>query len=179
VPEDLEPLEPSPDAALDPAETLHQRPARRGLLYGLLATLLLATLGLQLAWQNRAALSERFPALEPICDYVECRPSVVRAPERFRVLQRALTPTDNIPGSLTLSATIRNDADTAQPLPDMQLSLLDNDGAVVVRRRLSPADYLFPPPPADRLIAPGEVFTISLDFSDPGYLATGFMIGFL
>ena len=90
-----------------------------------------------------------------------------------------MAPTADTPGSLTLNATIRNDAEYAQPLPDMQLSLLDTDGAVLVRRRLSPADYLFPPPPADRLVAPGEVFTISLDFADPGYLATGFMIDFL
>ena len=74
---------------------------------------------------------------------------------------------------------IRNDAENAQPLPDIQLSLLDNNGGVLVRRRLTPGDYLFPAPPKEKLVTPGEVVTITLDFEDPGHLATGFVIGFL
>jgi hypothetical protein len=74
---------------------------------------------------------------------------------------------------------VRNEAETAQPLPDIQLSLLDTNGSVMIRRRLAPGEYMFPPPPKDRLVAAGEVVTIDLDFKDPGYLATGFTIDFL
>jgi hypothetical protein len=145
----------------------------------LAALLLLSGLGLQLAWQYRADLLKAFPALQPLCDRIGCLPGVVRAPDRFSVVQRDIQPTANETGSLTLSAMIRNDAETAQPLPDIQLSLLDNNGGVLVRRRLMPDDYLFPAPPKEKVVTPGEVITITLDFEDPGYLATGFSIGFL
>lgn len=179
IPDDLEPLQPTGEGALDVLDTLYERRSRRGLVYGTLAFLLTAALGLQLAWQYRAELLQRFPVLEPLCQYVECRPSVVHAPERFRVLHRDIGPTPNEPGSLTLRMRIRNDADTAQPLPDIQLSLIDSNGSVVIRRRLAPREYLFPAPPKETLVAPGEVITIDLDFKDPGYLATGFEITFL
>ena len=179
VPDDLEPLQPSPDLALDVVDTLYEKRSRRGLFYGLLAALLATGLGLQLAWQYRADLLKQFPALQPLCERIGCHPGVVRAPDKFSILQRGIKPTANETGSLTLSARIRNDAENAQPLPDIQLSLLDNNGGVLVRRRLTPDDYLFPAPPKEKLVTPGEVVTITLDFEDPGLLATGFVIGFL
>ena len=179
IPNDLEPLQPSPDAALDVEQTLFEKPSRRGAIYTTVALLLAVSLGLQFAWQNREALVERFPQLQPLCDRLACIETTVIEPSAFRILQREMRPADNQPDSLNLSARFRNDAGAAQPLPDIQLSLLNNNGDVLIRRRLAPRDYLFPPPPADRLIAPGEVLTISIDFKDPGYLATGFVIDFL
>jgi hypothetical protein len=38
---------------------------------------------------------------------------------------------------------------------------------------------MYPPPSNERVVAAGEVLTIELDFEDPGYLATGFVIDFL
>jgi predicted Zn finger-like uncharacterized protein len=179
VPEGLAPLQPSPEAAVDVTETLYEKRSIRGPLYTAIALLLATGLGLQLAWQHREDLLRQYPQLEPICDWLGCIADQVRAPDKLRILQREMRAADNQPGSLNLSADFRNDAELPQPLPDIQLSLLDNDGRVLVRRRLVPADYLYPPPPSDRVIGPGEVITISIDFKDPGYLATGFMIDFL
>lgn len=179
VPDNLEPIEPTGDGTVDVLDTLYEKRSWRGFFYGLLALMLAAGLGLQLAWQYRAELLDRFPVLEPACRYIECRPSVVRAPDKFRVLDRELGPTANEPGSLTLRMRIRNEAETSQPLPDIQLSLLDTNGSVMIRRRLAPDEYMYPAPPKDRLVAVGEVVTIDLDFKDPGYLATGFTIDFL
>jgi hypothetical protein len=178
VPDDLESLEPSPDAALDVTETLSDRRPPRRIVYGALALMLSIALGGQLAWQFRVSLLDHFPQLKPLCDRLNCVATEVHAPERLRILQREMRPAPNQPGSLNLSARFRNEAGAAQPLPDIQLSLLDNNGIVLIRRRLSPRDYLYPPPPADRLIAPGEVITINIDFKDPGYAATGFVIDF-
>ena len=66
----------------------------------------------------------------------------------------------------------------AQHFPDIQLSLIDNNGAVLIRRRLSPREYLYPPPSDDRVLQPGEVLTIEIDFEDPGHIASGFTIDF-
>jgi len=179
IPDDLEPLQPTGDGTVDVLDTLYEKKSRHGLVYGTLALLLTAALGLQLAWQYRVELLQRFPELAPLCRHIECRPSVTRAPERFRVLQRDLSPTPNEPGSLTLHMQMRNEADNAQPFPDIQLSLVDTNGSVVIRRRLAPREYLFPPPRDETLVAAGEVVTIDLDFKDPGYIVTGFTIDFL
>ncbi len=178
VPDDLKPLEPSADGAIDVVDTLYEKPSYRGLIYGSLATLLIGALALQLAWQYRGELLHRFPQLEVACNYLPCRPKVVHEPDSYRVLQREIAPTANEAGSLTLNATIRNDAEIAQHLPDIQLSLIDNNGAAIIRRRLAPREYLYPPPPDDRLLQPGEVFTIEIDFEDPGHIASGFTIDF-
>ena len=179
VPENLEPLEPSPDVALDVTDTLYEKKSRRGFFYGLIAVILITGLGLQLAWQQRKELLAEYPFLQPLCEHIECIPDVIHAPDKISILQRDIRPTANVPGSLTLSAKMRNDADTAQALPDIHLSLVDNNGAILIRRRLSPTDYLFPTPPPEKVIAPGEVVTIKLDFEDPGYQASGFVIDFL
>ena len=179
VPENLQPLQASPDAALDIADTLYEKPNYRSLIYGWLVVILTFALGLQLAWQHRLDLLARFPQLQPLCDKLACEPKLVHAPNEFQVLSRNIKPAANEPGALTLSATVRNAADAAQVLPDIQLSLLDNNGAVLIRRRLAPSEYLFPPPSEGRRLNPGEVITINVDFKDPGYLATGFMIDFL
>jgi len=179
VPDSLEPLQASTDQALDVDELLCEPSSGPRIIVTLIAGLLLLALGAQLAWQQRGTLLQRFPVLGPFCNYIECLPTVIHAPDEFRVLQRSIEPTANAPGSLTLSVRVRNDADIAQTLPEIQLSLLDNNGTVLIRRRLSPADYQFPPPPDSALVNPDEVFTIDLDFEDPGNPATGFIIDFL
>ena len=71
---------------------------------GCLAVLLATGLGLQLAWQYREDLLKQFPALQPLCERIGCRPGVVHAPDKFSILQRDIKPTANETGSLTLSA---------------------------------------------------------------------------
>ena len=70
VPQDLEPIEPSPDDVQDIAATLHEKKSWRGFVYGLIAILLLAGIGMQLAWQQRKTLLEQYPILEPVCAYL-------------------------------------------------------------------------------------------------------------
>lgn len=178
IPDNLEPLEAVPDAALDIEDALYERPQRRRPLLALITVILGLALAAQLAWIYRIPLLERYPQLEPLCRHLPCRPTLVHAPDRMRVLQREVAPARNQPGWLTLSATVRNEAEYPQALPDVQLSLLDNRGVPLLRRRLTPADYLFPPPPPERTIAAGEVFTLTIDFRDPGHEASGFMLDF-
>ncbi len=178
MPADLPRLKPATNSALDIDQALGQQTRSRGPWQGTLVLLLVVTLLLQIGWQYRTALVQHFPVLEALCAHIACRPPVVHAPDKFEILQRSIGPTLNEPGSLTLKVRVRNTAQAAQTLPDMQLSLLDSRGSVMIRRRLSPGDYMFPSPPGERRVAPGEVFTIELDFDDPGHSLTGFMIDF-
>ena len=179
VPDDLPPLEVEHDVDLE--ISTQARPTRRVLriLATISAMLLAAGLLVQLGWGYRDYLLAQYPALEPVCEFIPCRAEVGRDTTALRVLQRNITRTENAPESLTLRIRFTNAATFAQPYPDIQLSLLDNGGNPVVRRRLDPGEYMIPTPSQDSRIAPGEVVTISVDFVDPGYLATGFVIDFL
>ena len=179
VPDNLPTLQADPTASLDADELLKTGSRRNVWLSSLLAMVLIVGLGLQLSWQYRDSLFTRYPQLAIVCEHVQCQPDTVHQPELFRVLQRAIKASENLPGSLTLSVVFRNEATIGQHYPDLHLSLLDNNGSVLIRRRLAPADYLFPTPTDAAVIAPGEVVTFSLDFEDPGYQATGFVIDFL
>lgn len=178
IPDDLPPLEPDPNMA---SESSGARRANRPLrfLAGLIAMLLVVGLVAQFGWLYRDRLLDQFPVLEPICEHLPCRITNGRDTDALRVLKRDILPTANASDSLTLSISFFNAAAFAQPYPDIQLSLQDNSGRTLVRRRLDPGEYLSPAPADNDTIAPGEVVTISVDFIDPGYLATGFIIDFL
>lgn len=179
VPDNLPPLEIEDDAGLEmPSEKPAGNRVLR-ILSGMIAMLLAAGLLAQLGWRHRVDLLAQYPVFEPICEFLPCRVEVGRDTSALRVLQRDFTRTENTSDSLTLRIQFTNGAPFAQPYPDIQLSLLDNGGNTIVRRRLDPGEYMFPTPPKDSKIAPGEVVTISVDFVDPGYLATGFVIDFL
>ena len=179
VPDDLAPLEAEHSA--DPEMPEETPPAHKTLraVAAFIATLLALGLLVQVTWGYRDDLLAQYPALEPVCEFLPCRVEVGRDTDALRVLQRDISRTEDASESLTLRIRFANAAAFAQPYPDIQLSLLDNGGNTLVRRRLDPNEYMFPAPPENSKIAPGEVVTISVEFVDPGYLATGFVIDFL
>jgi hypothetical protein len=176
----LQPLPtlPDPQAAFD-RRLAEPEPRRRGFwVYSLLAVLLAVALATQALWPHRDTVFERLPALQRVCQLVTCEPTVVHAPGEFRVLQRGIGPSDAADGWLKLRLSFRNDAEGRQHYPELQLSLLDNQGRVLVRRRLAPREYLSSAPAPRAVLAPGEVVSVALDFRDPGRQATGFAIDF-
>jgi predicted Zn finger-like uncharacterized protein len=179
VPEDLPVLEPASEAALDANHTLE--PGERKPPPGWQKLLLLAlscTLLLQLAWMTRAAWL-KLPQAQPLCEWVDCSIAQQRDPQAFTVIERQLQADPILPQALRLQVRFGNQADFAQPLPRLQLSLFDSSGNVLARRLFSAEQYLFPAPQEGTLAQPQEVFTIELLLEDPGTLASGFKIDFL
>lgn len=181
VPEDLPVLEPSESSSAEPQPPYPPYPEARSKppvwQFLLLASLILATI-VQIAWLTRNHWLP-LPQGQWACAWLDCSRTEPRAPASFRILQRQLLTDPQHPDTLRLQARVRNDADFAQPLPDLQLSLLNNLGTVIARRRLSPEQYRSPAPSKTAKIAAGEVFTIDLLFADPGTQASGFKIQFL
>jgi hypothetical protein len=181
IPEDLAPL-PTVDATLSSAAPLPEQQRSQMLVNGgyvLVALVLAAVFALQLAWLYHTELLQRFPGLTTLCEHLPCQPAPISAAEAFEVLQRDLGPSRRHPGALALNLSFRSTVRTSRPLPKVQLSLLDNRGEVLVRRRLSPDEYLSSPSTSATAAAPGEVTAFEVDFVDPGYRATGFAIDFL
>lgn len=116
-----------------------------------------------------------------VCSWIDgdCTKPIQRAPEAFKVLHRHIVPDPNVPDVLAMNLSILNQADFAQPHPDIQLALYDIQDELVARRRISPQEYLIPPPATDALIQPKQKLNLDLVFEDPGVHVTGFRINFL
>lgn len=180
VPEDLPTLEASQRVALDLRDTLHPA-APRSAPWWQKALVLLLTLTLlaQLAWLRRDLWIHHPMALQ-LCAWLNCKqPQQVR-PDLYRVVERDMQA---IPGSrppaLRLHLRFRNDADFPQPLPRLQLSLLDSNGSLIARRLLRPREYLAASWAGPTVAAPHEVVTIELLLEDPGPNVRSFAFDFL
>jgi len=175
---------PEPNAsALDMEDTLSapRRRIARNSTSVLVALLLAALLVAQLAWFERDKLLSKPQSrdfLERTCDLLNCTLPEWRDPSKFEVLHRSLVPKPGQLGVLALEGQFINRAEVPQPLPVLQLTLLDSNEKLLARRRLYPNEYLGSPTLDDQLAAPKEVFTIDIALEDPGPQATGFELTF-
>jgi predicted Zn finger-like uncharacterized protein len=148
----------------------------------IVATLALALLlGLQLAWAERDALI-RNPAtgnwLRGTCQVFGCNLPLVAAPDQIQLLASNVQAHPSVAGALMISASVRNDADFAQPYPVLTITLSDAQGRRLSMRRLQPHEYLDDAAVLKRGLAPGESAVLLLEVQDPGDQAVAFEFGF-
>jgi len=98
--------------------------------------------------------------------------------DRIHLVRRELRSHPSLPGRLRLTATVVNRAAQSQPYPDIDVALLDSAGAVVLRKRFAPSDYLAPDARAGGELAPHAYLPVVLDLEDPGARAVGFELEF-
>ncbi len=179
VPSDLAPDTLRDAPAPTPAAALRQPSPYPALA---LATLLLVAALAQLAWFNRDLVlgtPQGMTIAEGLCQVVGCELPPRRAPSRYTVLHRDIGAAPGQPQVLQMQLRFRNEADFAQPLPDIQLSMYDSEEKLTARRRLHPDEYLFPAPPTNTLVNPGDEISVTLQLEDPGRHTTGFKLEFL
>ena len=133
------------------AEFLAPRPRRgRGplLLWGFAAALALGALAAQAGLRYRSELSVLVPAagplLEQACKPIGCRVRLPHRPELMSIESSELQADPRRENVIQLNAVIRNRALFPQEFPSLELTLIDDNEAAVVRRVLLPADYLEP-----------------------------------
>lgn len=179
VPDNLEEIEPAEDVTLEAGQRLEPTPPSPAPWWqkAMLFVLLLA-LAAQLAWINRDLWIDHPIAIQ-VCAVLGCRLPEGARPQDFHVIEREMQLMPGKPPVLRLSLSMRNDARLAQPLPRLELSLLDAGGAVLARRLFPPQAYLPPDWVGPAVALPGEVITIDLKLKDPGPRARGFTIEFL
>ena len=107
---------------------------------------LLVALIIQLGYFYRADIAARFPEagryVRALCSRVGCQ---VRLPEHIELISlesSQLQPVTDQPGQFTLTALIRNQADTVQAWPSLDLELKTDVGQVLVRKAFTPLNYL-------------------------------------
>ncbi|WP_310631951.1 DUF3426 domain-containing protein [Paraburkholderia sp.] len=144
----LEPREGSEPFAVT-REAPTQPPRRLGwrIVGALIALLLLVVLAAQLLWWQRESVMVYVPASQPLyqqaCAQLGCRISPPRDIDGLEVQQSDLRQVDD-PHHLELKVPLRNRFDIALAYPALELTLLDRQNNVVVRRVLWPQDYAAP-----------------------------------
>ncbi len=179
MPEQMSELTPSENVALKVSDTLYPStqpatPRWQKALVGLLAL----TLAAQTLWLRRD-LWANLPQTSQLCAWLQCVPPRQPRPDLYHVVERAMVAVPERPGALRFELSFRNDADHPQPLPRLQLELLDSNGTLVARRTFGPGEYLPPSWSGPQVALPHEVVQTRLTLADPGPRVRGFRITFL
>lgn len=143
----------SPDEGAAPFAVTREAPARGARRTGwrivgaLLALVLLALLAAQVAWWMRETVMVNWPASQRFyvqaCEQLGCRVLPPRDIDGLQVEPSDLRQVDD-PHHLELKVPLRNHFDVALAYPAIELTLLDRQNNVVVRRVLWPQDYVAP-----------------------------------
>jgi hypothetical protein len=116
------------------------------LLWGFLALLAAAALIGQAAYRYRSEIAVLAPgaraALDAGCRVAGCRVPLPRRPELMAIDSSDLQADTRSESLIVLNALLRNRAPFPQEYPSLELTLTDETDKPVLRRVLSPADYL-------------------------------------
>ncbi len=159
-----------------------RRPKRKGTLFWTLgALLLLAAALLQSAWLTRQQLinyPEGRLVLETLCRYAGCQLPERRAPRQIEVLRRSIISHPTEENALLIQLTLVNRAAFAQPYPQLQIGLYDNNEKLVAQRRFRPPQYLGHSVNKSERLEPNQALNVELAVVDPGSNVTGFKLEF-
>jgi predicted Zn finger-like uncharacterized protein len=142
----------SADAATEPAPAPapHASPApadrRAPIAFATAAVLLALLLPLQAVFHFREAVAARWPAASPLihraCAALGCKVGAPREVTDLAIQASDLQADPAHQGLLILTATIRNRGAVPLAYPYLELTLTDAQDQVVVRRALTPAEYV-------------------------------------
>ncbi|QNM96108.1 DUF3426 domain-containing protein [Chitinimonas koreensis] len=117
-------------------------------LWSIPALLALLALAGQLVFHYRGEILVQLPGIEPklrrFCALTGCELAQPARSEWLRTEWNELVTLPEHPGLVQLSATLRNQAEFAQALPLLELTLTDDADRVVARKVFQPRDYLAP-----------------------------------
>jgi hypothetical protein len=161
---------------------LDSLPARRsGRTWGIavLAGLLIAVLGAQLALVYRQDLVQAVPATRPfielLCANLGCDMSLPHDPRKISIEASDLNRLPDASGVYVLSATLTNRAEVAQAFPHLELTLTDATDRPVIRKVLTPAQWLGHTPD-EAGFAAGATRAIEVRFTAEDVSAAGYRL---
>ena len=169
-----------PEFLVDEVDT----PRLMMLLWGLASALAAALLVIQLAYVYRNDLATQFPSLRPsleaLCAKLRCEVSLRRHLERISVSvvsfeRQSSADQQGKTVDMTLRFSLRNRFNQAQPWPYLSLELTDASGTVVLRKRLSPSEYL-PVALADKPFAASQEVNLILPVAVTGLQVNGYTL---
>lgn len=169
-----------PEFLVDEVDT----PRLKMLLLSLASVLALGLLVIQLAYVYRNDIATQIPSLRPavetMCAKLGCEVSLRRYLERITVsviaFERQASPAqEGQPVEMSLRFSLRNRLNQAQPWPGLSLELTDASGTVVLRKRMSPNEYL-PAQFADKPFAANQEVSLILPVAVTGLQINGYTL---
>jgi len=169
-----------PEFLVDEVDT----PRLKMLLWSLGSVFALALLVVQLAYVYRNDLASMVPAwrpaLESLCVKLRCEVSLRRHLERIFVSVIAFerqSSADQVSKSaeMSLKFSLRNRFKQPQPWPYLSLELTDASSTVVLRKRLSPSEYL-PAALVDKPFAASQEVSLMLPVTVTGLQINGYSL---
>ncbi|MGE5466107.1 MAG: DUF3426 domain-containing protein [Ignavibacteria bacterium] len=173
APEKTAPDAPTP--ALEPL--LHQEAPQRKWPWALGSAAALALLLMQAAIHYRTEIAVLSPGMKPLleglCAPFGCEVDLPRKVELIGIEASGLSPESD--GRLSLSATLKNRAPFVQQFPDLEVTLSDTGDQPLVRRVLTPAEYL-PPQALAGGFGPRSEVAVNLLVEAPNVPAAGYQL---
>jgi len=177
--------EDAPEDAEEPAFVTsgrrRQRRSRAAMIFMAIASIVLfaAAIG-QSAYAFRNQLTAWFPQTRPaltrLCELAACQISLPAQIEQVSIESNELQAQATNKNIFTLSMLLHNRSTVAQTWPHIELTLNDNNGKALVRRALSPREYL--PSERERAagIAAGSEQTVKLSFELSQFQASDYRV---
>lgn len=173
---------PTPSSAVQPLEFSLQENSSVTRSWPWLAGCLLAFLALTMqgAVHFRATLAAHLPNTRPLlaalCEPFGCALERPRRIDLIDIESSDLTPDKQTPGHLRLVATLRNKAPFAQEWPHLELTLTDVSDRALLRRALTPAEYLSSPVLVNDGFFAGGDHVVQLDLQTVETPAVGYRL---
>ena len=116
------------------------------------------------------------PFYTQVCGYAGCTLPTVQDLNTLKSSQLVVRSHPALANALVVDSLLTNEAEFAQPFPDMTLVFRDLDNNVVASRRFSPDEYLSGEVAGTQLIPGQTEVHVALDILDPGQNAVSYSI---
>ena len=149
--------------------------------WSLAILLLIAALAVEYIWFNQVELLQH-PRWEPLtsrlCQLTDCERLQRRDASLVEMVSRNVYTHPNEKNALMISTTLVNQADFAQPHPDVQVDFSNVRGKLVASRRFTPEEYMPAVAAQPGLMAAGDTVNFGLEIRDPGKEAITYEFSF-
>lgn len=148
------------DSAAHGAPTKAGRKKRSGAGSLILTVIVLIAIACVAAVIFNQSLMAAFPQTEPyfdnVCRTIPCPGFYLHQIESFVVSKTNLRPLDES-GNYALEVTVVNGSSTAQAVPDLQIELVDDNDGSLLRKTLTPPEFLDPGQADESIAARGQL----------------------
>ena len=103
-----------------------------------------------------AAFPQTEPYFDNVCRTIPCPGFYLHQIESFVVSKTNLRPLDES-GNYALEVTVVNGSSTAQAVPDLQIELVDDNDGALLRKTLTPPEFLDPGQADESIAARGQL----------------------
>jgi len=116
------------------------------------------------------------PTVETLCAPLPCRKLPPIDMRHMDLVETQVAPHPRYDKALRIKATLVNRADSVQPYPLLEVSLIDSQGQLVARRAYRPREYLSKPEAIQKGLPPQVAVSVQLDITSPGVQASGYEV---